>query len=418
VRSENFPDVLVIGGGVTGLVLALSLHEAGIPCRVFEAATELKWLGVGINLLPHAVRELTELGLAERLGRRAVATREMCFYNRFGQFVHKEPRGRYAGYDWPQFSLHRGELHRVLVDAVHERLGADALVLGARCEGIEQDGRGVSVRIAGRAPAQGGAAIACDGIHSAVRRQLYPDEGPPVYTGINMWRGVTRWRPFLSGASFAQCGWLDVGKIVIYPIGTELDERGRQLLNWTAEFRSPRNIQADWNLNGSLADFLPTFESFRFPWLDVAEMLRNAEVVLEYPMVDRDPVDRWSFGRVTLVGDAAHPMVPRGANGAAQGILDARALAGCLKRERDALAAFKAYEDARLKAANGVVLASRSISPDTILRLVHERTGDKPFSRVEDVIAEDELAALMEKYKRVAGFEREALNRRASLVLP
>jgi 2-polyprenyl-6-methoxyphenol hydroxylase-like FAD-dependent oxidoreductase len=239
-----------------------------------------------------------------------------------------------------------------------------------------------------------------------------------VYTGINMWRGVTRWRPFLSGASFAQCGWLDVGKIVIYPIGTELDERGRQLLNWTAEFRSPRNIQADWNLNGSLADFLPTFESFRFPWLDVAEMLRNAEVVLEYPMVDRDPVDRWSFGRVTLVGDAAHPMVPRGANGAAQGILDARALAGCLKRERDALAAFKAYEDARLKAANGVVLASRSISPDTILRLVHERTGDKPFSRVEDVIAEDELAALMEKYKRVAGFEREALNRRASLVLP
>jgi len=418
VRSENFPDVLIIGGGVTGLVLALSLHEAGIPCRVFEAAAELKWLGVGINLLPHAVRELTELGLAERLGRRAVATREMCFYNRFGQFVHKEPRGRYAGYDWPQFSIHRGELHRVLVDAVRERLGADALVLGARCEGIAQDGRGVTVRFAGRAPERGGAAIACDGIHSAARRQLYPDEGPPVYTGINMWRGVTRWRPFLSGASFAQCGWLDVGKIVIYPIGTELDARGRQLLNWTAEFRSPRNIQADWNLNGSLADFLPTFESFRFSWLDVAEMLRNAEVVLEYPMVDRDPVERWSFGRVTLVGDAAHPMYPRGANGAAQGILDARTLAGCLARERDPLAALKAYEDTRLRAANEVVLASRSISPDTILRLVHERTGDKPFGRVEDVIAEEELAALMEKYKRVAGFEREALNRRASLVSP
>ena len=401
---------------MTGLTLALSLHEAGIPCRVFEAASELKWLGVGINLLPHAVRELTELGLAGRLERCAVATREMCFYNRFGQFVYKEPRGRYAGYDWPQLSIHRGEVHRVLVDAVRERLGQDALVLGARCEGVEQDGLGVTARFSGRASERGSVAVACDGIHSAVRRALHPDEGPPLYTSINMWRGVTRWTPFLTGASFVQCGWLDVGKIVIYPIRPELDAQGRQLLNWTAEFRSPRNVQADWNLSGRLEDFLPTFESFRFPWLDVAGMLRHAEVVLEYPMVDRDPLARWSFGRVTLVGDAAHPMYPRGANGAAQGILDARALAGCLKRERDPVAALQAYQDARLEAANAVVLAGRSSSPDTILRLVHERTADKPFSRIEDVIGEGELSALMEHYKRVAGFEREALRHRASLV--
>jgi 2-polyprenyl-6-methoxyphenol hydroxylase-like FAD-dependent oxidoreductase len=418
VRSENARDVLIIGGGVTGLTLALSLHEAGIPCRVFEAATELKWLGVGINLLPHAVRELTELGLAERLERHAVLTREMCFYNRFGQFVYKEPRGRHAGYDWPQFSIHRGELHRVLVEAVRERLGADAIALGARCEAVGQDGDSVTVRFADRSLARGAVAMACDGIHSVVRRQLYPDEGPPVYTGINMWRGVTRWPPYLSGESFVQCGWLDVGKIVVYPIGKELDANGRQLITWTAEFRSPRNVQADWNLNGRLADFLPTFESFRFEWLDVPEMLRNAEVVLEYPMVDREPLSRWTFGRVALVGDAAHPMHPRGANGAAQGILDARTLAGCLARERDSIAALKAYEDARLKAANEVVLASRSISPDTILRVVHERTGDKPFGRVEDVVSEVELAALMEKYKRVAGFEREALKHRPSLVSP
>jgi len=416
VRSENARDVLIIGGGVTGLTLALSLHEAGIPCRVYEAAPELKWLGVGINLLPHAVRELTELGLAELLERHAVLTREMCFYNRFGQFVYKEPRGRYAGYDWPQFSIHRGDLHRVLVEEVRERVGADAIALGHRCEAVEQDAEGVTVRFVDRAPARGAVAIACDGIHSAVRRQLYPGEGSPVYTGINMWRGVTRWPPYLSGESFVQCGWLDVGKIVVYPIGNGLDAQGRQLINWTAEFRSPRNVQADWNLNGRLDDFLPTFESFRFEWLDVAEMLRNAEVVLEYPMVDRDPLSRWTHGRVTLAGDAAHPMVPRGANGAAQGILDARTLAGCLARERDPVAALKAYEDARLKAANEVVLASRSISPDTILRLVHERTGDKPFGRVEDVVSGDELAALMEKYKRVAGFEREALKSRASLV--
>ena len=416
MRSENARDVLIIGGGVTGLTLALSLHEARIPCRVYEAAAELKWHGVGINLLPHAVRELTELGLAGRLERRAVLTREMCFYNRFGQFVYKEPRGRYAGYDWPQFSIHRGELHRVLVDAVRERLGADSVALGHRCETLEQDAGGVTASFAGRAPVRGAVAIACDGIHSAVRRQLYPDEGPPVYSGINMWRGVTRWKPYLSGESFVQCGWLDVGKIVVYPIGREPDEQGRQLITWTAEFRSPRNVQADWNLNGRLADFLPTFESFRFEWLDVAEMLRNAEVVLEYPMVDRDPVPRWTFGRVTLVGDAAHPMHPRGANGAAQGILDARTLAGCLARGRDPVTALEAYEKARLKPANEVVLASRSISPDTILRLVHERTGDKPFERVEDVVSGEELAALMEKYKRVAGFEREALKNRPSLV--
>jgi 2-polyprenyl-6-methoxyphenol hydroxylase-like FAD-dependent oxidoreductase len=418
VRSENARDVLITGGGVTGLTLALSLHEAGIPCRVFEAAPELKWLGVGINLLPHAVRELTELGLAERLARHAVLTREMCFYNRFGQFVYKEPRGRHAGYDWPQFSIHRGDLHRVLVEAVRERLGPDAIALAYRCEALEQDAEGVSVRFAGRPSVRGGVAIACDGVHSAVRRQLYPGEGPPVYTGTNMWRGVTRWKPYLSGESFVQCGWLDVGKVVVYPIGKELDAQGRQLITWTAEFRSPRNVQADWSLNGRLQDFLPTFESFRFEWLDIAEMLRNAEVVLEYPMVDRDPVSRWTFGRVTLVGDAAHPMVPRGANGAAQGILDARTLAGCLARERDPVAALKAYENARLKAANEVVLASRSISPDTILRVVHERTGDKPFGRVEDVVSEAELAALMEKYKRVAGFEREALKKRPSLVSP
>ena len=418
MRSENARDVLIIGGGVTGLTLALSLHEAGIPCRVFEAATELKWLGVGINLLPHAVRELTELGLAGRLERHAVLTREMCFYNRFGQFVYKEPRGRYAGYEWPQFSIHRGDLYRVLVDAVRERLGADAITLGARCEAVEQDAEGVTVRCAGRPPLRGSVAIACDGVHSAVRKQLYPDEGPPVYTGINMWRGVTRWQPYLSGESFVQCGWLDVGKIVVYPIRKELDSQGRQLINWTAEIRSPRNVQADWNLNGRLEDFLPTFESFRFEWLDVAEMLRNAEVVLEYPMVDREPLPRWTQGRVTLAGDAAHPMVPRGANGAAQGILDARTLAGCLARERDRVAALRAYEDARLKSANEVVLASRAISPDIILRVVHERTGDKLFGRIEEVVSEAELAALMEKYKRVAGFERETLKHRPSLVSP
>ena len=407
--------VIIIGGGITGLVLALSLKKLGIACRVYEAASEFRKVGVGINLLPHAVRELKELGLLEALSANAVSTREMCFYNRFGQFIHKEARGSFAGYEWPQLSIHRGELHRVQYEAVLAALGPDSVQLNHRCERVEQDAGGVTVHFAGREPVRGSVAVACDGIHSVVRQQCYPGQGPHNYAGINMWRGVTRWKPFLTGASMVQIGWLDVGKAVIYPIESRIDEQGLQLHQWTAEIRSPRNVQADWNLGGKYEDFMPKFESFRFDWLDVAAFLRASELVLEFPMVDRDPVDRWSFGRITLVGDAAHPMYPRGGNGAGQGILDARALAGCLARESDPVAALKAYEDVRLKAANGAVLASRNAPPDTILRLVHERSGDKPFGKLEDIVSAEEIAATMDSYKRAAGFQREALTQRGAL---
>jgi 2-polyprenyl-6-methoxyphenol hydroxylase-like FAD-dependent oxidoreductase len=406
--------VIIIGGGISGLTLALSLHEARVPCRVYEAASELKNLGVGINMMPNAMRELTELGLAERLERVSIATRDMGFYNRFGQFIYREPRGRHAGYAWPQLSIHRGDLHGVLVAAVRELMGADALVLGHRCESLEQNAGGVTVRFTGREPVRGAVAIACDGIHSAVRHQLYPDEGPPAYAGINMWRGTSYWKPYLTGESMCQIGWLDVGKLVVYPMAAPRED-GLQLINWTAEIRSARNVMADWNLGGRLEDFLPTYAGWKFDWLDVAGMLSKPNEVLEYPMVDRDPVGRWTHGRITLVGDAAHPMYPRGGNGAAQGILDARALAGCLKREPEPVAALKAYEELRLKAANAVVLAARSAGPDSILQTVHERTGDRPFARIEDVVSAEELSGMMERFKKVAGFEKESLNKRASL---
>jgi len=409
-------EILIVGGGIGGLTLALSLHQAGLPCRVFEAAPEIKALGVGINLLPHAMREYAELGLEERLAAAAVETQEFCFYNRFGQFIHKEPRGRYAGYDWPQLSIHRGDLHTVLLDAVRERVGAECLVAGKKCVAFDQDAHGVTLRFEDGAGAQGAAAIGCDGIHSAVRRQLHPQEGPPGYRGINMWRGVTRAQPYLSGASMLIAGWLEVGKMVVYPIRDNIDGEGRQLINWVAEIQSPRNVLQDWNLAGRLADFYPVFADWTFDWLDIAAMIRNADSVLEYPMVDRDPLPFWTQGRVTLLGDAAHPMYPRGSNGAGQAILDARALAGCLKREADVLAALRAYEAMRLGPAYEVVIANRAAGPDAILRTVHERTGDKPFARIEDVIDEAELTALAENYKRIAGFEREALRKRASLV--
>jgi 2-polyprenyl-6-methoxyphenol hydroxylase-like FAD-dependent oxidoreductase len=409
-------QVLIIGGGISGLTLALSLHEAGIPARVFEAAPALKRLGVGINLLPHCVRELSRLGLEPALAACAVETREMSFYNRFGQHIFTEPRGRFAGYEWPQLSIHRGDLHQTLADAVRARLGPHAIVLNCRCYKVEQDDSGVTAYFVesdtGQRPGivRGAAAIGCDGIHSVIRRQLFPNEGPPAWHGINMWRGVTRWKPFLSGATMVQAGWLDVGKMVIYPISRELDGAGRQVINWVAEIRSPRNVMQDWNLEGRLEDFFPTFADWHFPWLDVAAMIAHAEVLLEYPMVDRDPLPYWSSGRITLVGDAAHPMYPRGGNGAGQAILDAAALGRCLRGASNVTAALKNYEAERLAAANAVVLRSRTAPPDNILKVVHERSGGQPFQRIDDLISTDELAAITDDYKRVAGFDRASLN--------
>ena len=404
--------VLIIGGGIGGLTLALSLHQAGIACRVFEAAPQIKALGVGVNLLPHGMRELTELGLQDQLTRIAVETKELCFYNRFGQFIFKEPRGRSAGYEWPQLSIHRADLHEVLLQETRRRLGADSVVLNKKCVSVSEDGE---VRFEDGSSVTGSCAIGCDGIHSAVRKQLFPGEGPPAYQGINMWRGVTHMKPFLTGASMAVAGWLEAGKMVIYPI-RKPEADGLQLVNWVAEIQSPRNVMQDWNLGGKIEDFYPTFKDWRFDWLDCAAMIRDAEQVLEYPMVDRDPLPWWTRGRITLLGDAAHPMYPRGSNGAGQAIIDARTLAGCFIKNKNTENALKDYEQLRLKAANDLVLMNRANPPDAILREVWQRSGDKPFARIEDVISNAEMVALSETYKKVAGFEREALARRGSLV--
>ena len=411
-RAPQAP-VLIIGGGIGGLTFALSLHQAGIACRVFEAAPAIQPIGVGINLLPHGMRELTELGLRDALARLAVETRELRFYNRFGQFIFSEPRGRYAGYEWPQLSIHRADLHEVLLNAVRERLGTDAVSLNMKCLEIVAGQGNVTAKFQDGSSAEGCCAIGCDGIHSAVRRQLFPGEGPPAYQGINMWRGTTRMKPFLGGAGMAVAGWLEVGKMVIYPIRPVQD--GLQLVNWVAEIQSPRNVMQDWNLGGRIEDFYPTFEQWTFDWLDCAALIRNAEQVLEYPMVDRDPLPYWTKGRVTLLGDAAHPMYPRGSNGAGQAILDARTLAGCLLKNETVENALKDYESKRLKAANDLVLMNRANPPDAILREVWKRSGDRPFARIDDVISQAELVAMSEAYKRVAGFERDSLARRGSL---
>jgi 5-methylphenazine-1-carboxylate 1-monooxygenase len=399
-------ETLIVGAGIGGLALALELERRGIPCRMFESAPEIKALGVGINLLPHATQVLGELGLEPALAKVAVETREAAFYNRFGQLIYKEPLGRRAGYASPQFSIHRGDLQAVLLDAVRERLGADRLLLGWHCIGFKQDGSHVELSFKDRAPVRGEIVVGCDGIHSAIRRQLYPAEGEPLYTGVNMWRGVTRWKPIFSGATMLRAGWLATGKLVHYPIRNNIDTEGRQLVNWLWEIETPSYKRWDWNRPARVEDFIAGAESWRFDWLDVPAFFRAAELVLEYPMVDKDPLPAWSFGRVTLLGDAAHPMVPRGSNGAGQAILDARELAKCLSEGGDAL---KRYEAARLGPTSQVVLENRRNPPDAILREIYERTGDRPFGRIEEVISAQELAALSQRYKQVAGYDHETL---------
>jgi 2-polyprenyl-6-methoxyphenol hydroxylase-like FAD-dependent oxidoreductase len=407
-------DILIVGGGIGGLTLGLSLHAANIPCRVFESAPEIRAVGVGVNLLPHATKELAALGLEADLARVAIETKDASFFNRFGQLIYQEPLGRAAGYDHPQFSIHRGDLQMVLLEAFKSRVGADRILTNHHCVGVEQDDHGVTLHFAfgsndavGKS-VRGRAAIACDGINSGIRKQFFPDEGEPRYSGVNMWRGVTRWTPILSGASMTRAGWLSHGKMVIYPI-REAGSDGLQLINWVAEIETPNYRRRDWNRSGSLDDFIGAFADWHFDWLDVPAFIRAADSVLEFPMVDQDPLPQWSFGRVTLLGDAAHPMVPRGSNGAGQAILDTRAMTSALLADDDPVAAFAAYEKQRLEATTRVVLTNRTNPPDAILREVYQRTNDQPFKAIGDVISHDELVALSDSYKQIAGFSQEAL---------
>lgn len=409
------PNVVIVGAGIGGLTLALELHAVGVRCVLLEAAGELTELGVGINLLPHATRSLSRLGLQDELASVAVTTKESVFYTRHGQFIYREPAGLAAGYAWPQFSIHRGDLQRVLSDAVRDRLGDDVIRLGHRVTGFTQDDAGATVTVeradGTRSHVAGDVVVGADGVHSVLRGQLHPDGGKPNYTGYMMWRGTTVHPPFLSGASMLRAGWLATGKLVAYPIRENVDGNGNQLVNWLAEVEGPQRPQRDWTRRGHLEDFIGHYQDWHFDWLDVPALFREAQEVLEYPMIDSDPLPWWTQGRVTLLGDAAHPMVPRGSNGSAQAILDAKALATLLADAGNSPeAALRAYDGQRREATAQVVLTNRRNPPDALLREIYERTGDRPFDRLSDVITADEITAMMSAYRRVAGLSAEHLS--------
>lgn len=411
--------IAIIGGGIGGLALALGLHQHDLDCEVFEAAAEIREIGVGITLLPHAMRELAALGLQAPLEAAGIENLESVFFNRFGQFIYREPRGRHAGYALPEIGIHRGKLHRILYEAVRERLGHGCVRIDHRCTQVLSDEAGASLMfertsgsVASLPAVRADVVVACDGINSSVRRQFYPQE-KLAFAGINTWRGVTRHKPILSGKSYLRIGSIDTGKMVIYPIVDNVDAQGLQLVNWVAEIRREGASMNDWSSPGNPADIAGIFEDWRFDWLDVPALIAGAGQVLEYPMVDKDPVARWTFGCVTLLGDAAHPMYPRGSNGSAQALIDARVLASLLAGEvragGDPRAALAAYEAQRLPATARIVQTNRSAPPDIINIKVDELSGGKPFGSIDELISQEELRRLSDQYKQVAGFSLDSM---------
>ena len=407
--------IVLAGAGIGGLVAAMCLHRAGFDVEVHEAVGELKPLGVGINIQAAAVRILCGLGLEPALAATAIETRELRYANRHGQTIWADPRGRHAGLPWPQFSIHRGELQMILFHAARQMLGAERIRFGRRIAGFTQKGNKVTARLVGRDgwtsdSVEADILIGADGIHSAVRAQFYPDEGPPKWQGILMWRGVTVGKPFLDGTTMVQAGH-HTQKFVCYPVSRSHAERGEALINWICDLHMGDGAlpsREDWNKPGKLADFLPRFENWKFGWLDVPGVIRAAHTVLEFPMIDRDPLPRWSHGRVTLLGDAAHPMYPIGSNGASQAIIDGEAITQELSAGGDPEAALQRYEQRRLPPMARIVESNRRKGIDIMLDIVEQR-APQGFSDLESVLPSDELEKIVGDYKKLVAQDRETL---------
>jgi 2-polyprenyl-6-methoxyphenol hydroxylase-like FAD-dependent oxidoreductase len=412
--------IVIAGAGIGGLTAAMCLKRAGFDVDVFDQVSELKPLGVGINIQAGAVRILSSLGMDSALAATGIETRELRYANRHGQTIWADPRGRHAGLPWPQFSIHRGELQMILFETAKKILGADRIKFGRRISTFEQKGNKVHAIFVDRSgnpieTTESDILIGADGIHSAVRAHFYPNEGPPKWQGILMWRGVTVGKPYLGGATMVQAGH-HTQKFVCYPISRAHAERGVALINWICDLHMGDGAmlpREDWNRPGKLEDFLPRFKDWKFDWLDVPGVIRNAHTILEFPMVDRDPLPRWSHGRITLLGDAAHPMYPIGSNGASQAIIDGEALTQELLAGGDPKAALQRYEKRRLPPMARIVESNRRKGIDIMLDIVEER-APQGFENLDKVLPPQELEKIVADYKQLVAQDRETLLRLAN----
>ena len=409
--------ILIVGGGVGGLTTALALHARGIEAIVCEQASEIKQLGVGINTLPHAIKELADLGLLDALDAVGIRTSNLIYKTAAGQNILSQPRGLDAGYDVPQFSIHRGKLQQVLHDAAVARLGIANIKTGHRLTKFEQSDDGVTAALStdeGEVTLTGDVLIGADGIHSTVRRHYHGDEGAPSWNGILMWRGAAMWPRFADGKTMIIAGGMKA-KLVLYPIFNDPNQSDRTLMNWVVcamlgDGSTPIPSREDWSKAGDLNDVMKHVDGvFDLPEVDIEGLIKATEQNFIYPMCDRDPLDRWTDGRVTLLGDAAHPMYPVGSNGASQAILDAVCLAELLTKH-DGPKALAAYDAARRPATTEIVHANRKGGPERVIDLVEERAPDG-FDSLDDVATPEELTALVGAYQQMAGFTAEQVNR-------
>ncbi len=415
------PRVIIAGAGVGGLTLALLLHQRGIGSVIYEQASRVEPIGAGINVLPHAIRELAELDLVPVLDKVGIRTHELIYMNRLGQIVWREPRGIAAGFEVPQYSIHRGRLQKALYDTVIERLGPGSVVTGRKLGGFIQDEGGVtahfvdSIEGSYSETVRGEMLIGADGIHSAIRSHYYPHQGQPSWNGIQMWRGVADFPVFLDGHSMIIAGGMGA-KFVLYPIAPGKSAHTR-LTNWVVNVRvsdTPHPPgKESWSRKGRLDEVLPFARRFEVPGFDLVKLIRATDAFYEYPMCDRDPLPKWTFGRVTLLGDAAHPMYPVGSNGAGQAILDARKLADCIAKAEHPYQALLEYEEDRLPKTAEIVALNRKGGPERVIDEV-EKLAPAGFSDVERVLSHDERRAIVRGYAGKAGYALQQVNKKAS----
>jgi 2-polyprenyl-6-methoxyphenol hydroxylase-like FAD-dependent oxidoreductase len=418
------PPVLIAGGGIGGLSVALTLEQIGVPCLVFESVRELRPLGVGINLQPNAVRELYDLDIGpKQLDRIGLQAREWALVGLNGNDVYSEKRGLFAGYKWPQYAVHRGGLQMLLYETAVARLGPHAVRTGKEVVAYRNTERGVTVRIRGHdgseIEVEGALLIGADGINSAVRARMYPDQPPIQWGGAVMWRGTTPGVPIRTGASFVGLG-THRHRLVFYPISQPDPDTGLATINWIAELTVDNSrgwTKGDWNRRVPIDSFIHHFENWNYDWLDVGAMLRGADEAFENPMVDRDPVPTWVDGNVALLGDAAHAMYPTGSNGASQAIIDARVLGAAMIEKGVSASALQAYDDELCAEVSALVLRNRGAGPFGLLNLLDERCGGV-FEDIDDVIPKAERDAFMQRYKEAAGFARDELNNSPPIIAP